>query len=139
MLKLEVEILMSKSFRGVVFTIFLSTFLTFFSFSSVSAAENPATTNIEKVAHGSSEVSIYVASWCPHCRKAKEYLDKLEIAYTLYDIDTPSGQEKFDALHAQGVPVITVGEYRMDGFSAIQLKKVLCEQAVLENCSGALS
>ena len=126
---------MSKIFCGVFSSIFLSITLTISFLSPASAA----TAKLENTIQSSNEVSIYVASWCSHCRKAKEYLDQLNIAYTLYDIDTPNGQEKFDALHAQGIPIITVGEYRMDGFNAVQLTKVLCEHAVLENCSGALS
>ncbi|MCS5708167.1 glutaredoxin family protein [Candidatus Berkiella cookevillensis] len=126
---------MSKIFCGVFSPIFLSIILTLSFLSPASAA----TANIEKTTRDNNEVSIYVASWCSHCRKAKEYLDQLQVTYTLYDIDTPNGQEKFDALHAQGIPIITVGEYRMDGFNAVQLTKVLCQHAVLENCSGAVS
>lgn len=125
---------MSKIFCGSFYPIILSTILTFLLLLPASAA----IANIKKTTPNSNEVSLYVASWCSHCRKAKEYLDQLKVAYTLYDIDTPNGQEKFDALDAQGIPIITVGKHRMDGFNAAQLTKILCEHAILENCSGAL-
>ena len=80
-------------------------------------------------------VSIYMAEWCPHCVKAKEYLSSLGIEYNVYDIETPEGQDKYSKLDmAQGVPVITVGQFRMDGFSAQQLDMMLCDSGVLMNC-----
>lgn len=86
-----------------------------------------------------NQVSIYIASWCPHCSKAKDYLDSLNIPYVTYDIETPMGQEKFETLHAQGIPIIVVGDLRMDGFNPIQLEKALCKHSILNNCSSVIS
>lgn len=104
-------------------------------------AMNPESLNRHTSASSvqSDNVSIYIAAWCPHCRKAKDYLDQLGVQYTVYDIETPTGQEMFEKLNAPGIPIILVGDYRMDGFNAVQLEKVLCEHAVLENCKTVIS
>lgn len=111
-------------------------------FSTGLVCANPvedALQNVQPTAADSGVVSLYMASWCPHCRKAKEYLDNLGIEYVIYDIETPQGQEKFEALNAPGIPIITVGEVRMDGFNPMQLDKALCEYALLDNCGAVVS
>ncbi|HTL51650.1 MAG TPA: glutaredoxin family protein [Planctomycetota bacterium] len=64
-------------------------------------------------------VVMYSAEWCGVCRKAKQYFAEKHISYTDYDIDTdPKGKADYENLDAHGVPVILVGNRRMNGFSA---------------------
>jgi glutaredoxin len=64
-------------------------------------------------------VVMYSAEWCGVCRKAKQYFTEKHISYTEYDVDTnPKGKADFEKMDAHGVPVILVGNRRMNGFSA---------------------
>ena len=61
---------------------------------------------------------MYSASWCVVCKRARDYFRRQGIAFAEYDIDTdPRGRREYQALGARGVPVILVGDKRMNGFS----------------------
>ncbi|HEX5057516.1 MAG TPA: glutaredoxin family protein [Gammaproteobacteria bacterium] len=83
--------------------------------------ENPAG-NPESAANKpakSKRVVMYSAEWCGVCKRAKQYFAEKHISYTDYDIDTnPKGKADYEKLDARGVPVILVGNRRMNGFSA---------------------
>lgn len=36
-------------------------------------------------------ITIYGASWCPDCKRSKDFLDSKQIKYDYIDIDTVSG------------------------------------------------
>jgi glutaredoxin len=64
-------------------------------------------------------VLMYSAAWCGVCKTAKKYFTEKNIRYTEYDIDTnPKAKAEFDKMGGRGVPVILVGNRRMNGFSA---------------------
>ena len=63
-------------------------------------------------------VVMYSASWCGICKQAKSYFRSKSIAFTEYDIDTSAkGKKDFEKLGGKGVPIILVGNQRMNGFS----------------------
>lgn len=63
-------------------------------------------------------VIMYATSWCGYCKKAREYFKANHIHYTEYDIETSEkGKRQYQKLNGKGVPVILVGESRMNGFS----------------------
>lgn len=71
------------------------------------------------------KVVMYSAAWCGVCKKAKRYFQDNRIAYTEYDIETSAkGRSDFKKLGAKGVPVILVGNRRMNGFSAAGFEKL---------------
>jgi glutaredoxin len=64
-------------------------------------------------------VVMYSTEWCGVCKRAKQYFDAKNIAYTEYDIDKDvAAKTDFDRMGGRGVPVILVGERRINGFSA---------------------
>ncbi|MGR9116517.1 MAG: glutaredoxin domain-containing protein [Gammaproteobacteria bacterium] len=66
----------------------------------------------------SKQVVMYATSWCPYCKKARDYFQENGIDYVEYDIEKDySAKIRYDALGGRGVPVILVGEKRMSGFS----------------------
>lgn len=66
----------------------------------------------------SPEVVLYSAQWCGYCRKARTYFKRQGIAFKEYDVETSDrGRRDYRALEARGVPVILIGEQRMNGFS----------------------
>jgi glutaredoxin len=61
---------------------------------------------------------MYSASWCGVCDRARRYFRAHAIAFREYDVETTAkGRLDYRRLRATGVPVILVGEKRLDGFS----------------------
>ncbi len=71
-------------------------------------------------------ITLYTTPACPHCRQAKHYLQHMGLRFQEFDIQN-SGRAKraFDRLGARGVPVIIVGETRIDGFDRKRLDGLL--------------
>jgi len=71
------------------------------------------------------EVVIYTAEWCGVCRKAKGYFKDKGIAYREYDIEkSRKGRQDYARLKGTGVPIILVGEHRLNGFSPARFESV---------------
>lgn len=66
----------------------------------------------------SRDVIMYGASWCGYCKKAKKYFKKNHIPFVEYDVETSGkGKRDYKKLKGNGVPIILVGNQRMNGFS----------------------
>ncbi|MAX56819.1 MAG: glutaredoxin family protein [Alcanivoracaceae bacterium] len=64
-------------------------------------------------------VVMYSATWCGVCTKARRYFEANNIGFTEYDVETSqTGKAGFEKLNGKGVPIILVGDKRMNGFSA---------------------
>ena len=82
--------------------------------------ESYISVTIEDGASGtdSRKVVMFATSWCGYCKKAREYFAQNSIPYKEYDIEKSTvGKRKYDKLGATGVPVILVGDKRMNGFN----------------------
>lgn len=63
---------------------------------------------------------------CPHCRQAKHYLRRMGLRFQEFDVQNSSrAQKAFARLGARSVPVIIVGETRIDGFDRKRLDGLL--------------
>jgi glutaredoxin len=72
------------------------------------------------------EVKMYATDWCGYCRKAREYFARRGVRYTELDIEkSAAARAEYDKLGARGVPVILVGEQRMNGFGEARLAAML--------------
>ena len=86
------------------------------TFRSVSTDELPAWA---RDTTGDREVIIYTAEWCGVCKQATQYFRDTGIPYREYDIEkSAKGRRDFARLKARGVPVILIGDRRMNGFSS---------------------
>ena len=75
-----------------------------------------------------AEVKMYATSWCPYCAKARAYFARRGIAYVEIDIEkSREGRVEYDRLGARGIPVILVGQQRMNGFSEARLSQLLTD------------
>lgn len=64
------------------------------------------------------KVVMYSTVRCGYCRQARAYFKANGIAFTDYDVETSAkGRQDYRRMGAHGVPVILVGDKRMDGFS----------------------
>jgi glutaredoxin len=74
------------------------------------------------------DVILYSASWCGYCRKAREYFKKKGIPFVEIDVEmSTKGREDFARLHGRGVPLILVGDQRLNGFSRYRFDRLYAD------------
>ena len=65
------------------------------------------------------KVVMYSTQSCGVCKKAKAYFRSKRIPFSEYDVQTSSkGRRDYKRLNGRGVPIILVGNARMNGFSS---------------------
>jgi glutaredoxin 3 len=72
-------------------------------------------------------VIVFSTPTCPHCRTAKQYLQKKGIRFTNVDVsrDQRAARDMQRISGQQGVPVITVGGRPIVGFDRDKLDRML--------------
>lgn len=66
---------------------------------------------------GSPKLVMYGASWCPYCKKAREFFQDKNIVFTELDVEQdPKAQARYQLIKSSGYPLIYVGEKRFEGF-----------------------
>ena len=80
----------------------------------------------EEAAGPPARVVIYTTPTCPYCNVAKAFFEKRDIDY--FEVDITSSEEglrAFRDLSGRGVPLIFVGETRIDGYNEQLLRNAL--------------
>tara|TARA_B110000503_G_scaffold139424_1_gene227783 strand:- start:187 stop:711 length:525 start_codon:yes stop_codon:yes gene_type:complete len=71
------------------------------------------------------QVVMYSAVWCGYCKKARRYFQQQGIPFKEYDIETSrKGKRDYAKLNGTGVPIIFVGQKRMQGFRAERFQAI---------------
>jgi len=95
----------------------------------ISSIQGPAVVSTIRdapAAKAKDKVRIYTAVWCGYCKKAKAHLAAKGVPYDEIDVEASErGRSEFMQLGGHGVPVILVGNQRMDGFNAAKLDAML--------------
>ena len=74
----------------------------------------------------SASVTVYSTTWCGVCVKAKKWLKANRIKFREYDVETSKkGKRDYKNLKGRGVPIILVGQQRMNGFSPSRMRQML--------------
>ncbi len=74
---------------------------------------------------GGGEVIMYGATWCGYCKMARRYFEAHNIPFHEFLIDKdPQAERQYEKLGAHGVPVIFVGNRRMNGFSVAGFRQL---------------
>lgn len=77
-------------------------------------------------ARAAKSVVIYTTSHCPYCKQAKQYFAQKGVPYREIDIETSlTGNEAYRKLGGNGVPLIMVGDKKVDGFDQKELDRLL--------------
>ena len=77
-------------------------------------------------AANAERVRLFTAAWCGYCKKARAYLQARGTPFEDLDVETSAqGKNAYDALGGHGVPIILVGQQRMDGYNASTLEAML--------------
>lgn len=75
---------------------------------------------------GKGQVKMLTTTWCGYCRQARAYLTSRGIPFEDLDVEkSAQGKQEYRALKGRGVPVILVGNQRMDGYSQARLDSML--------------
>lgn len=73
-------------------------------------------------------ITLYSTRNCPHCQRAKAYLQQKGVRFQEFDVQQNArAQKAFSRLGARGVPVIMVGDTRIDGFDRKRLDQLLAK------------
>lgn len=77
-------------------------------------------------------VKLYALSTCPHCKKAKQFLDDKKVDYQMVDVDLAKGREQKEALEEverltgrKSFPVIVINEIVVQGFKPEEIEGAL--------------
>lgn len=82
--------------------------------------------DVKPLAAATRRVTIYVTETCGYCRRAKAHLNRRGVAFTEFDVEKdPIGRRQYQQLRGRGVPIILVGDQRMDGYSEPRLEALL--------------
>ena len=97
------------------------------SYTSAIVEPSSATTQTSATtqSNGAKAVVMYSTSWCGYCRKAARHFRKNNIPFTEHDIEkSAAAAREFKKLNGRGVPVILIGDQRMNGFEAKTFDKI---------------
>ncbi len=74
-----------------------------------------------------SSVIVYSATWCAFCHAAKQYLDKLGVAYTDRDVeqDPKYAEESVKKSGQMGIPVLDINGTIIVGFDRPKIDAAL--------------
>ncbi len=76
-------------------------------------------------------ITVYTTDRCAHCRDLKTFLSRHRLGFREANISRDRrAQKEFEQLGARGVPLILVGERRLNGFDPARLKHLLSEAGV---------
>ncbi len=71
------------------------------------------------------KVVMYTATWCGICKKAEKYFRKNKISYVAYDVEKSRiGKMDFKLLKGRSVPVLIIGDKRMNGFTVSRFERL---------------
>ncbi len=77
-------------------------------------------------------VVLFGTTWCGYCRKARNFFAENNIAYCEYDVEaSAANQQTFTELGGNGVPLIVIGEEKLDGFNESALRRALRNKGLL--------
>ena len=79
-------------------------------------------------AKAGNEVVMYATTTCQYCAKTRALLAKEGVKYTEYQIDTSeAANAEFIAKGGIGVPLLYIGERRIDGFREVAIRDALTD------------
>lgn len=75
----------------------------------------------------SNQVELYVTNWCPYCKKAIQYFQDRDVAFTVYDIekDSAAAKRKQSLDGRGGVPFAVINGTGVHGYAPEQYGQAL--------------
>lgn len=96
--------------------------------STTDLSETPNTDESETTAtkpyKKKQKVTMYSASWCGYCKKARTYFKKNKISYVEYDIEKNlNAKKRYEKLGGVGVPLLVAKRQTMRGFNVAKFER----------------
>ena len=74
------------------------------------------------------DVIMLGAWWCSYCYQARRYFERNEIRYCEYDVErSDEGRKIYEDINGMGVPIILIGDQRLNGYDENTLDRMLSE------------
>ncbi|KPJ94953.1 MAG: hypothetical protein AMJ53_04020 [Gammaproteobacteria bacterium SG8_11] len=90
----------------------------------INSYTSPTIVDIDSMFGKTDKIVMYSTSWCGYCRKARNYFKANKIAFEEYDVETTDrGKRDYQNLGTGGVPIILMGNKRMNGFSVSKFER----------------
>ena len=78
------------------------------------------------------DVLMLGAAWCPACKAATRFFVKNNINYCEYDMEKNAiGAKLFQEVNGRGVPILFIGEHRIQGFNAATVTRALQDAGLI--------
>jgi len=78
------------------------------------------------------DVLMLGAAWCPACKAATRFFVKNNINYCEYDMEKNAiGAKLFQEVNGRGVPILFIGEHRIQGFNAATVTRALHDAGLI--------
>lgn len=75
------------------------------------------------------KVVMFSTTWCPYCKKARQFFNENQIRYCEYDVNGSAVNEAaLVELGGNGVPLILIGDQTLYGFQELPVKQELYAQ-----------
>ncbi|HKA38714.1 MAG TPA: glutaredoxin domain-containing protein, partial [Burkholderiales bacterium] len=72
------------------------------------------------------KVKMLATAWCGYCARARAYLNSRGIPFEELDVEkSAQGKQEYRDLKGRGVPIILVGNQRMNGYDQARLESML--------------
>lgn len=85
----------------------------------------PSNVTLSSSPGNTQSVVMYSTEWCRYCKMAREYFKAHHIPFKDHDIETSAKAKKeYKSIGGRGVPVILVGQSRMNGFSEAGFRNI---------------
>jgi glutaredoxin len=91
----------------------------------INSYSSPQIIDIDRLFGKTNKIVMYSTSWCGYCKKARDYFNSHNIAFEEYDVENSNkGKRDYKKLGGSGVPIILLGNKRMNGFSVNKFKRL---------------
>lgn len=78
---------------------------------------------IDHTALAADDIVMYSTSWCPYCKKAREFFQRANIPFTEYDVEaSATAMQEYHQLSGRGVPVIRIGDRVIQGYDPAAIR-----------------
>ena len=94
--------------------------------NSYSGPATVSTTGAPAAGTAKPQVKMLATAWCGYCARARAYLKSRGIPFEELDVEkSAQGRQEYRALKGRGVPIILVGNQRMNGYDQARLEGML--------------
>jgi glutaredoxin len=90
----------------------------------INSYTSPEIIDVDRLFGKTNKIIMYSTSRCGFCKKARDYFHASNIDFEEYDVENSNkGKRDYEKLGGSGVPIILMGNQRMNGFSVKKFER----------------